>query len=142
MADINPTQVTYGGASLIVTAGIAGESLTVEQAVYKSTADGKWYACDCDDTVRMANVTTTGTNKIGILMIGGGSTNDACAVATKGPVNLGAVLTAGTAYYASDTLGGICPAADTASGDVPVYLGTALTTSILDLAPVNHGTAI
>jgi len=83
MADINPTQVIHGGASLTVTSGTAGEALTVEHAVYKSLADGKWYSCDCDDTARMANVRTSGTGIIGILMIGGAALDAAPASLTS-----------------------------------------------------------
>ena len=51
-------------------------------------------------------------------------------------VEFGAILTAGVDYYLSGTAGGICPRADVTTGDDPVRVGIATTTSrlLLDFA--------
>jgi predicted lysophospholipase L1 biosynthesis ABC-type transport system permease subunit len=53
------------------------------------------------------------------------------AVLTKGPVTIGATLTAGVAYYLSGTAGGIRPVADNTTGDYPAVLGMASSTTVL-----------
>ena len=50
-----------------------------------------------------------------------------------GDITIGATLTAGTAYYLSDTAGGICPLADVGEGEYVCMLGLAKSTSILAL---------
>jgi hypothetical protein len=56
-------------------------------------------------------------------------------IATGGSVILvGATLTVGTLYIASDTPGGIKPIADAVTGDYITLIGTASTATQLDLA--------
>ena len=45
----------------------------------------------------------------------------------------GAAITAGVAYYLSGTPGGICPVADLTTGDSPVILGIATSTTVINL---------
>ena len=52
-------------------------------------------------------------------------------VLKSGDLTIGATLTAGTAYYLSDTAGGICPLADVGSGEYVVLIGIAKSTSVL-----------
>lgn len=61
------------------------------------------------------------------------------AVAKGGPVTIGATLTAGVAYYQSDTPGGICPVADVGSGERSVIVGIAKTTSVLNVRIQDSG---
>jgi hypothetical protein len=66
---------------------------------------------------------------LGIALNGAG-TDQPVSVALNGAVvALGSVLTAGTDYYLSGTAGGICPLADVTTGDDPIRIGMALTTS-------------
>jgi hypothetical protein len=51
----------------------------------------------------------------------------------RGAITIGATLTAGTAYYLSDTPGGICPLADLLSGEYVVLLGLAASTTVLNV---------
>ena len=53
-----------------------------------------------------------------------------------------ATVTAGVAYYLSATAGGICPVADLGSGDYPVFLGFATSSSVLALRIVESGVAL
>ena len=48
-------------------------------------------------------------------------------------ITLGEVLTAGVAYYLSDTAGGICPVADLGAGEYPCLIGIANSTTVLRL---------
>ena len=54
-------------------------------------------------------------------------------VAKAGDVTIGATMVANTAYYLSDTPGGICPVADLATGEYPCLLGLAISTTVLRL---------
>lgn len=54
-------------------------------------------------------------------------------------VALGAVLTAGTAYYLSATAGGICPVADVTTGMTPVTVGIAKSTTVLKVGFLHSG---
>jgi predicted lysophospholipase L1 biosynthesis ABC-type transport system permease subunit len=59
-----------------------------------------------------------------------------------GLITLGAVLTAGVAYYLSGTAGGICPVADLTTGNYPTIIGIATTTSVLDIKIHASGVAL
>jgi predicted lysophospholipase L1 biosynthesis ABC-type transport system permease subunit len=72
----------------------------------------------------------------------GSLANQPLTVIKSGPVTIGAALTAGVAYYLSATAGGICPVADLASGDYPVILGIATSTTVLDVDIQEAGVAL
>lgn len=65
--------------------------------------------------------------------LNGAANGQPLRVHTKGPLVVGAVLTPGVAYYLSSTPGKICPVGDLGSGDYPVYLGIAKSSSVLDV---------
>ena len=54
-------------------------------------------------------------------------------ILTGGPVTIGATLTPGVQYYASNTAGGLCPIADLTAGSYPVSLGFAISTTVLNV---------
>lgn len=141
MADLSPTQAIHGGAGVVIVDGVAGESLTAKDAVYKSSSDNKWYQIDVDSAGDVALMQANKSGVLGICMYGG-SADATVPIATRGPIDMGTVFTAGVAYYGSDTAGKIRPAADNGSGDSLVFLGTARTTSVLYLYPVYHGAAL
>jgi hypothetical protein len=141
MADLSPTQAIHGGAGVVIVDGVCGEALTAKDAVYKSSADSKWYQVDVDSAPDVAAMLSDRAGVVGICMFGG-STNATVPIAIRGPIDMGTVFTAGVAYYASDTAGKIRPAADNGSGDSLVFLGTARTTSVIYLYPVYHGAAL
>jgi hypothetical protein len=85
---------------------------------------------------------STSRGTLGICVAGGAAADDYVIIAYGGAFNAGATLVAGTAYYVSDTAGGIKPMADLDPGDIPLYLGTAYTTSLMFLGPVNGITAL
>jgi hypothetical protein len=106
--------------------GIAGETITAGQAVYLSSTAHKWMKADSN------SATAEAREAIGIAL-NGASLNQPMEVQTRGPITIGATLTAGTAYYLSDTPGGICPLADVGAGEYVCLLGLASSTTVLDL---------
>lgn len=127
MADLTITaSAVLPGANASISQGTAGETITAGKAVYLASATKKWMLADSD------SATAEARKAVGIAL-NGASLNQPVAVQTAGDITLGAVLTAGTAYYASDDAGGICPVADLASGDYVCLLGLAKSTSVLAL---------
>ncbi|WP_028003175.1 hypothetical protein [Sinorhizobium meliloti] len=131
MADIVITPASVvPGAGAKVTSGTAGATITAGQVVYlDSTTTGKWHHADSDAATAAAR--GQGAN-VGIAL-NGASNGQPIDVLTEGPITLGAVLTAGTAYYLSPTPGGIAPLADLLTGDYVTLLGLATSTSVLNL---------
>jgi hypothetical protein len=68
-----------------------------------------------------------------------GSADDPGIVVTGGSMNLGATLTAGAPYFVSSNAGGICPAADLSTTEYTSYLGSATSTSVINLGPHYSG---
>lgn len=125
MADLSITpSAVIAGAGAALTSGTAGETIAAGKAVYLASATKKWMLADAD------SVTAEARKAVGIAL-NGASLNQPVDVLTGGDITLGAVLTAGTAYYLSDDPGGICPLADLATGDYICLLGLAKSTSVL-----------
>jgi hypothetical protein len=127
MADLSITaaNVVPGTGASVNFSNSAGETIAAGKAVYKSGTTKKWMLADSNsgtDEVRRA----TG------IAVNSAALNQPLAVVENGPVTLGAVLTAGVAYYLSDTPGGICPVADVGSGEYVCQLGIATSTSSLN----------
>jgi hypothetical protein len=136
MADLSITAanvVKQAGAR--VRAGTAGATITAGQAVYLDTDDGKFKLADADSATSAARV------PIGIAL-NGAADGQPLTVLTRGKVTIGATLTAGTAYYLSDTAGGICPVGDLTTGDYPVFIGIATSTSVIDVNITASGVAL
>ncbi|MBB4272785.1 hypothetical protein [Rhizobium mongolense] len=117
------------GSGVPTERGIAGATIAAGDVVYlDSTTTGKWQLADSDAATSAAR----GLGKTGIAL-NSASLNQPLIVQTSGAITLGAVLTAGTAYYLSDTPGKICPVADITGGDYFTLLGLASSTSVLNL---------
>lgn len=103
-----------------------GATISAGQTLYIDTADNEYKLADADDTSLDAGRG---------IAITPGIDGGAGLIATGGNIVLvGATLAIGTAYYLSDTAGGIKPAADLTTGDNVVLLGVASTATQLDLA--------
>src|SRR3712207_6336757 len=80
---------------------------------------GQVVARDADVSFKMAD-SNSGTARlrspIGIALHAA-ATGQPLKILTSGEITIGATLTAGVAYFLSDTPGGICPAADLSSGE-------------------------
>ena len=126
MADLTITAASVlAGATSAKSSGVAGEAITAGKAVYLS-ATKKWMLAD-------SNSATAAARKAGGIALNGAALDQPIDVQTSGDITLGAVLTAGTAYYLSDTPGGICPLADVGSGEYVCLLGLAKSTTVLAL---------
>lgn len=136
MADLAITAANVlAGAGAAVSRGVAGATVTAGQTVYLDTADGKWKLADNNSAT--ATVRTPGG-----IALNGASDGQPLAVLTQGPITIGAALTAGVAYYLSDTPGGICPVADLGAGEYPTVIGIASSTTVLKVAINSAGVAL
>lgn len=130
MADLTITAANViAGANSSAVAGIAGATITAGQIVYKDAADSKYKLADAD-ALPVAGVTAV------FMALNGAANNQPISVLKSGDVGLGAIMTAGTAYYLSPVAGGIAPLADVLSGDDVILLGIASTTSNLVFKPL------
>jgi hypothetical protein len=123
------------GSNAVVKHGTAGAAVTAGQAVYYDSAAGTWKLAD-DNSATVAARTPQG------FALHAAATGQPLAVHTGGDLTVGATLTAGVAYYLSDTPGGICPAADLASGEYPTIVGIAKSTSVLAVSFQSSGVAL
>lgn len=127
MADVTITAANVvPGANARTVQGVAGETLTAGQAVYKETASGKWKKADADSA-------TAEVRQAKGVCVTGSSLNQPVVVQTGGDITIGGTLTAGAGYYLSGAAGGICPVADVGAGEYVCLLGLAKSTSVLAL---------
>lgn len=136
MADLSITAASVvAGSSARIAHGVAGAALTAGQAVYLDAADNRYKLADSNSVTPAARV------PVGIALNGAAS-GQPVAVAEKGPVTIGATLTAGVALYLSDTPGGIAPVADVGSGEYSSIIGMATSTTVLDVDIQSSGVAL
>lgn len=127
MADLSITAANViAGADASIERGTAGETITAGQVVYKSSTTNKYMKADSNSATAEAK-TARG------IALNGASNGQPLAIQKAGPVTIGATLVAGSAYYLSETAGGIQPAADLASGEDVCLLGLADSTTVLNL---------
>lgn len=112
------------GASAITENGTAGEAITAGQPVYKSSTTNKYMKADSNSATAEAK-TARG------IALNGAADGQPLQILMKGDITIGATLTAGSAYYLSETAGGIQPAADVGSGENVCLLGLAKSTTVL-----------
>ena len=125
MADLSITAASVvAGANSHQQDGIAGETITAGKLVYKSSTTKKWMLADSNSVTAEARQTQG-------ISLNGASLNQPLKVHTSGDITIGATLTAGVAYYGSDTPGGICVVADVGSGEYVCLLGVAKSTTVL-----------
>lgn len=132
MADLSQTPANVkSGTNAVTSLVTAGEAITQGQPVYLSTADGKWYKADANDSAKY--------NATGVALTPA-STNEQFVVQTGGQMNLGATLTTGSVYVVSATAGAIAPVADITTGWYPCIVGISISTSVV-LLVFKAGTA-
>lgn len=128
MADISITAASVQpGAGQSLVTGLAGEAIAAGKTVYFSSTTKKWQLANSKSGTAEARTA-------GGIAVNGAAAGQPVTVQKSGEVTLGAVLTAGSAYYLSETSGGIQPAADLGSGETVCLLGIAKSTSVLSLA--------
>lgn len=135
MADLTITAANVAAGSVSTTEhGTAAATITAGQVVYKDATTKRYGLAD-------NNGATATKAPVGIALNGAAS-GQPLAIIKSGDITIGATMTAGVAYYLSDTPGGICPVADLASGETAILLGMATSTTVLHLDIQNSGVAL
>lgn len=128
MVDLSITAANVvAGSNASKESGIAGEAITAGQPVYKDSTTGKYMKAD-------SNSATAEARQPRGIALHAASANQPLAIQTSGDITIGATLTAGTAYYLSDTAGGICPVADIGSGEYVCLIGLAKSTTVIAIS--------
>lgn len=120
---IVPSSVIAGTDSNI-TLGSAGATVTAGQVVYKDATDKRFKLADNNHATPAVRV------PVGIALHGA-SAGQPLAILESGSITIGGAMTPNTAYYLSDSPGGICPVADLGSGEYPALLGMATSATVL-----------
>lgn len=117
-----------------VSNGLAGETITRGMAIYRESTTGY---------MKKANAAAANTATVAGIALNDAGLDQPIAYATAGQLRVGVTLTLGERYFLSDAAaGGICPSADVGSGSYVSYLGTAISTTILNLNIDNSGVAV
>lgn len=125
MADITITAANVvAGSGSVQETNLAGETVAAGKSVYRSSSTKKWMLAD-------SNSATAEARKAGGIALNSASLNQPITVHKAGELVIGATLTPGTAYYLSDTPGGICPVADVGAGENVCLLGIAKSATVL-----------
>lgn len=136
MADLSiTTTAVLAAADAVTENGTAGATITAGQVLYKDSSDGLWKLAD-NNSATAAVRTPQG------IALNGAASGQPVRVLKSGNLTLNAVLTAGVAYYLSDTAGGICPVADLATGEYPSVIGIATSTTVLKVNITTSGAAL
>lgn len=134
IAAANVVEGTVSGMTVFKATTIAGAAITAGQLVYKLASDGKLYPSD-------ANASSTAANISG-MALHGALTNQPLQFASAGPIQVGAILTAGSWYVASTNAGSVAPMADLASGAYSSLVGYGYSTSTLVLQVTTTGVSL
>jgi hypothetical protein len=135
MTDISITPGSVlPGAGAVKESGTFGATITAGQSVYRDEADKKYKLAD-------SNSATPAVRETRGIALNGGSNGQPAVIQTGGTITIGATVTAGVAYYLSDTPGGICPVADIGSGEYAGLIGMATTTGAIKLSLNYSGVA-
>lgn len=136
MADLSITATAVlAGSGATTENGTLGATVTAGQVLYKDSADSLLKLAD-------NNSATAGIRSVYGIALNGGAAGQPVKVLRAGPLTLNAVLTAGVAYYSSDTPGGICPVGDLLTGEYPTIIGIATSTTVLNVDIQASGVAL
>lgn len=136
MADLAITAAdVIRGSNAQTENGQFGEVVDAGEIVYRDSADGEYKLADCDSA-------TAAVRSPRGMALNSGADGQPGTIQREGDVTLNAVLTAGTAYYLSDTPGKIAPVGDLLTGDYPVLVGIAKSTTVLALKFNESGVAL
>lgn len=136
MADLVITAANVvAGSTSTVENGTLGATVTAGQAMYLDSADSRWKLADSNSATAAVRVPAG-------IALNGGATGQPVRVLREGAITIGATMTAGVVYYASDTPGGICPVADIGSGEYATIIGIATSTTVLEVDIHASGVAL
>lgn len=134
MADLVVTAASVvADPSARVVHGKAGATVTAGQVVYLDDTTG---------TYKLADSNVAAARSPDGIALHASLSGQPVAVIESGLLTLGAILTAGVAYYLSDTPGGICPVADVGATEYSTILGIASSTSVLKMKISESGVAL
>lgn len=111
---------------------IAAVAITQGQAVYIDAATG--YA-------KLAITTSEATAKVVGIAVNAAAAGQYVTYQKVGPITIGATTAAGTAYYVSDTAGGICLESDLGTGDFVSLIGFGISATQIYINPQRSGVA-
>ena len=127
MSDLSITAANVvPGANADIEHGLSGTTVTAGQWVYQDSSTGRYLLADSNSATAAAR-TPRG------VALNNASAGQPLAIQKGGLATIGATMTAGVAYYLSDTPGGMCPVADVGSGEYSVILGIATSATVLDV---------
>lgn len=133
MADLVVTAANVvKGAGAVTATGIAGESITQGEAVYKKAADNEYYSTTA--------FTAAEAVFAGIALCAAAS-DQPIVIQTEGSIDIGATVTVGTVYCLSEAGGGICPNADLIASDYCTMVGVGTAADTIKLSPIVTGAA-
>ena len=133
MVDIVITPANVKSLSSISVQARAGVTVTAGQVVYKA-ADGRYNLAD-------SNAGPPGNLPSGIALHAA-AVDQPLVVHTAGLITIGGTLVAGSAYYLSETPGGMQPAADLSVTENVAQLGLATSTTVLDFRVTAPGVVL
>ena len=135
MADLTITAANVrSAAGSVVERGTAGATITAGQTVYLDATTDTYKLADSNGAAALRAPRGIALNSA--------SANQPLTIHREGSLTTGATMTAGVAYYQSDTPGGICPVADLASGEYPCLIGIATSTTVLSVQINASGVAL
>jgi hypothetical protein len=128
MANLSITAASVArGTGSQVSSGTADVAITQGQSVYLDTTT---------QTIKLADADALASASINVgVSLNAAATGQPVTYQTVGPITIGATVTVGTAYYVSATAGSICLESDLSSGDFPLLLGFATSTTVINLQP-------
>lgn len=133
MADLTITVASVAkGTGASTTNGTAGATITAGQVVYLDSATATYKLADTDSATAAVRV------PVGIALHAA-LTGQPLQILTGGLITIGATTVVGVPYYLSGTAGGICPYADVAAGDYPVFLGIGTSVTQIKVVIVEAG---
>lgn len=137
MADITitPANVLKGSDAKVERSKNAGATITAGQIVYLDSDTDKWKLAD-------ANGATAALAVARGVALNNASDGQPLHVQEEGQITIGGTVVVGTIYVLSATAGGICPAADLATGHRTTILGVGITAAIIDLQIHVSGVAV
>jgi len=117
--------VKQNSGVVVPTFKTAGEAITAGMPVYEDSADGLYYKAQANSAAKA---------KCDGIALNSCAANQPLIIKSTGGIDLGDTLTVGETYVVSDaTAGKIRPIGDLGTGDYPVILGVATTTSNMDM---------
>lgn len=133
MADLTITATgVLKGADAKTKHGIAGVAITAGQPIYLDTSTGTMRLSDTDSA-------TAAARGCAGLALHAAAAGQPIEYQYDGRITIGATTAPGEPYFLSGNAGGICPWADVATGDYPLFIGFGVSATQIDLHLIASG---